>query len=510
MITRTKIIKGSYFDSVTLMRVGRELNGMPGVADAAVVMGTAANKNILKNSGLLTRDLAAARDVDLLLAVKAREKASADKALAAAENLLKQASRRTGESGREDKPSSLDAATRILPEANMAVISVAGRYAGPLAMECLRKGLHVMLFSDNVPLEQEIALKKFARSKGLLVMGPDCGTAIINGAPLGFADAVERGPIGVIASAGTGLQEVTCLISNAGSGISQAIGTGGRDIKKDVGGIMMTEGLQALAADPDTKVILIISKPPDPPVMKKILRHVKQIRKPVVTLFLGHPIADGPTDLEEAALMAVEIARGGNMEAVRHRLAERDRDLRARARALASRCRRQQRFIRGLFCGGTFCAEAQVILSSLIKEPLYSNVPAPSVKKLKNSLQSEAHTLLDFGEDEFTVGRPHPMIDFSLRNQRILQEADDPETAIVLLDVVLGYGAHPSPAGELAPVVHKAVRSVHVICSVTGTDRDPQHRGAVERALIEAGAIVMPSNAAACKLAGNVAKLLTT
>lgn len=508
MITRTKIIKGAYFDSVTLMRVGREMTGMSGVADAAVVMGTAANKNILKNSGLLTRDLATAKDADLLIAVKARDAASAEKALAAAESLLKQSSAVASETTAQEKVSSLDSALNILPHANLAVISVAGRYAGALAMQCLQKGLHVMLFSDNVPLEQEITLKKLARSRGLLVMGPDCGTAIINGAPLGFANTVRRGPIGVVASAGTGLQEVTCIISNAGSGISQAIGTGGRDVKKDVGGIMIIEAVNALAANAETKVILVVSKPPDPPVVKALMRRLKQLQKPVVTLFLGQDTGEGPRTLEEAALMAVELARGGNVEAVRHRLAERDRDLRARARALATRCRRSQRFIRGLFCGGTFCAEAQVVLSAMLKAPIYSNVPAPPVKKLKNSLKSVAHTLVDFGEDEFTVGRPHPMIDFSLRNQRILQEAANPETAVILLDVVLGFGAHPQPAEELTPVVRKAARSVNVVCSVTGTDQDPQNRGAVERALIDAGAVVMPSNAAACKLATDVAKFL--
>lgn len=508
MIIRTKIITGAYFDSVTLMRVGRELSKMPGVQDAAVVMGTAANKNILKNSGLLARDLLPAKDADLLVAVKAQDADAAQKAVEAASELLKRASATTAEKTSGKTASSLDGALQLLPEANMAVISVAGRYAGALAMQCLRKGLHVMLFSDNVPLEQEIELKRFARKRGLLVMGPDCGTAIINGAPLGFANAVRRGSIGVVASAGTGLQEVTCLISNHGGGISQAIGTGGRDVKKTVGGIMFIEALTALAADPETKVILLISKPPDPTIARAIEKRTKRIRKPVVVLFLGHPLPDGPSTLEEAALFAIELERGGNVEAVRHRLAERDRDLRARARALAARCRRQQRFVRGLFCGGTFCSEAQVVMASLLKQPLYSNVPTPPVRKLKNSLKSVSHTVVDFGEDEFTVGRPHPMIDFSLRNQRILAEAADPQTAVILLDVVLGYGAHPDPAAEIAPVVRKAAKTAHVVCSVTGTDQDPQNRGAVERALIEAGAVVMSSNAAACKLAAEIAKFL--
>lgn len=507
MVTRSEIRRSAYFDSVTLMRVARELTRIPGIMDAAAVMGTAANKNILKMSGLLTPELSAAKDSDLLIVVKARNVAAAEKALHAAAELLKPASEATPGQDTAPRPTHLDSAIKTLPEANMAVISVAGRYAGDLAMQCLERGLHVMLFSDNVPLEQEIALKKLAHKKGLLLMGPDCGTAIINGAPLGFANAVRRGSIGVVASAGTGLQEVTCLISNSGHGISQAIGTGSRDVTKSVGGIMFIDGLKALADDPQTRVVLAVSKPPDPEVALAIRKVLRAISKPVVTLFLGTPVADGPTTLEEAALMAIELDRGGHAGAVRQRLAKRDRELLARVHAEVSRLGPHRRYVRGLFCGGTFCVEAQVVLPSVLKGPFYSNVPTPPVRKLKNPLKSVAHTVVDFGEDEFTVGRPHPMIDFSLRNRRILQEANDPQTAVIVLDVVLGFGAHPDPASELAPVVRDAARKVPIICSLTGTDHDPQNRAGVEKALSDAGATVLSSNAAACRMAAEIAFL---
>jgi FdrA protein len=496
-----QIKKGAYFDSVTLMRVGKELTALPGVADAAVIMGTRSNQAILNASGLFLPQFTQAADTDLLIAVKANTAKSAQSALATVDTLLSNATRKSVTSS-EIRPVSLDGARKVLPEANLALISVAGRYAGEVARRALEGGLHVMLFSDNVPLEQEIELKQFARKRGLLVMGPDCGTAIISGVPLAFANAVNRGNIGIVAAAGTGLQEVSCIISNEGAGVSQAIGTGGRDVKQEVGGIMFIEALQAMARDDETRVILLVAKPPHPQVQKRIEKVTRTIRKPVVTLFVGAATGGrGPATLEEAALQAVALAQDQPPGAVVRQLATRDGEISKLARRAASRRRHGQKYVRGLFSGGTFCAEAQIILKEMLAD-VYSNVPVGGVKRLRNSLVSQKHTLIDLGEDEFTVGRPHPMIDYSLRNRRILEEAADPGTAVILLDVVLGYGANPDPAAELAPVLRRAARKVAVVCSITGTDQDPQNRGRVETALRKAGAVVMPSNAAACKLAG--------
>ncbi|HBA84468.1 MAG TPA: FdrA family protein [Verrucomicrobia bacterium] len=491
-----QIRKGAYFDSVTLMRVGKEIAGRPGIVDAAVVMGTRANKAILEGSGLMIPSFENAGDTDLLVALKAKDRKAADAALAALSAQLSKAISPTDAAAEKASPHSLDGALKIMPDAQMALISVAGRYAGLEAMKALNKGLHVMLFSDNVPLETEIELKQLARKKGLLVMGPDCGTAIVNGTPLAFANVVRRGPIGIVAAAGTGLQEVSTIISNEGSGISQAIGVGGRDVKKEVGGLMFIEGIKALAADQDTRVILLVSKPPHPDVLKKIRAAMTRVKKPIVSLFLGAGQAGkDPQTLEEAALMAVELARGGKPKAVT------DCDEGTAPQPL----RKGQKYIRGLFSGGTFCYEAQILLGNTLRD-LYSNAPTANARPLKNSLKSQKHTLIDLGEDEFTVGRPHPMIDFTFRNRRIQQEAADPETAVILLDVVLGYGAHPDPAGELREVIRKASRQVCVICSVTGTDADPQNRTHVVEALEAAGALVLPTNAAACRLAGQIVR----
>jgi len=498
MIVVGQIRKGAYFDSVTLMRVGKDIAALPGVIDAAVVMGTKSNKAILGSSGLLTVEFTKANDTDLLVAIKGETETATRSALGAVDGLLKKTVRTTTNAS-ESRPATLGGALTLLPGANLALISIAGRYAGAEAMRALENGLHVMLFSDNVPIEQEIALKKAAQKRGLLVMGPDCGTAIINGVPLAFANVVNRGNIGIVAAAGTGLQEVSCIISNAGAGISQAIGTGGRDVKKEVGGIMFLEGLKALAKDEQTKVILLVSKPPHPEVLKRITKVLKSIRKPVVTMFIGA----SSTTLEESALAAVALSRGKQPQ----ELAARNAEILRLAHREARKRSKRQKYIRGLFSGGTFCAEAQILLLPMISG-VYSNAPTGAAKPLKNSLKSTKNTLIDLGEDEFTVGRPHPMIDYSLRNKRIIEEATDPETAVILLDVVLGYGSHPDPGAELSPVIRQASRKVSVVCSITGTNQDPQNRSRVEAALRKSGAIVMPSNAAAGKLAGQIIQSL--
>jgi len=495
-----KIKKGAYFDSVALMTVGREISAFDGVVDAAVVMGTRENKAILSGSGLLTPDFEEAGDCDLLIAVKLENAESVEGVLSSVEEHLKQA-RNPGGNAEEFSPMSLEGALDISPDANLALISVAGKYAGDEAMKALEAGLHVMLFSDNVAIEKEAALKRFARDKGLLVMGPDCGTAIINGVPLAFANVVKRGAIGVVAASGTGLQEVTSIISNEGCGISQAIGTGGRDVKKDVGGIMFIEAMKSLASDESTEVILLVSKPPHEDVLREIIAQAETIDKPVVSFFLG---ADSGS-LEKAALLAVAYAKGEDPAEVGKQLAARKEEIVATAREEAGGREPGQKYVRGLFSGGTFCSEAQILFDGMISQ-VYSNAPTGTASRLEDSLKSVKNTVVDLGEDEFTVGRPHPMIDFALRTKRIRDEADDPETAVILLDVVLGYGSNMDPAGELRDVVRDASRKVSVVCSITGTDDDPQDRKHVETVLSSAGAVVMPSNAAACELAGQIVR----
>ena len=520
MALKTLVKKSEYHDSVTLMLVARELTKFPGVIDVGVIMATEANKALLKESGLLTSEAQSATPNDLVIVVSANDNA-ADAALLEAERLLKQ--KRLTDEGVEFRPRTLRGAVKMNPQANVAVISVAGRYAADEAWDALRRGLHVLLFSDNVSLEDEIALKKYARDHGLLLMGPGAGTAIINGVALGFANVVLSGPVGIVSAAGTGLQEVSTLLAKYGVGITQGIGTGGRDLKEEVGGIMMLEGLKALQADPATKVIALVSKPPSPSVAEAILDQVAQSDKPTVIGFMGatslrgalfatkqsrgaaNEIASQKTlamTLQETALLAAKAA-GANID-VAEMMAREETALQAQAKELRATLKPGQKYLRGLFSGGTLCYEAQVIWRDMLKEPVLSNAPLTHNHQLADSLHSVKHTCVDLGEEEFTVGRPHPMIDNDLRIRRLLQEARDPEVAAIMLDVVIGYGAHPDPASELGPAIRQAKqladRELIIVASVTGTEQDPQRLSTQVAALKAAGTTVCDSNAAAARL----------
>jgi len=524
-----QLIKHSeYHDSVSLMLVARELSQQDGVQDAAVVMATEANKSILEGAGLLTEAAKAATPNDLVIAVKTKTEAAADSALEKAEGLLKK--KAAASEGGEFRPKTLRGALSMHPAVNVAVISVAGRYAADEAWEALLRGLHVLLFSDNVSLEDEIALKEYARDHGLLLMGPGAGTSIINNVALGFANVIPAGPVGIVSAAGTGLQEVSTLLARQGVGITQGLGTGGRDLKKEVGGIMMLEALKALQADPATEVLVLVSKPPAEVVVQKILKQVAESSKPTVICFLGGEVgvlASLPNvipahTLQECALLAAKAVKPelGNipayLEAENARLAK-------QASELKQKLKPEQRYLRGLFSGGTLCYEAQVIWKEALDSPVYSNAPLPGEAALPDSTKSQRHSAVDLGEEEFTVGRPHPMIDNDLRIRRLLQEARDPEVAVIMLDVVIGYGAHPDPASELGKAVEEAQalaqrdparvpahgagkkrgasgRELLVVASVTGTEGDPQGLSRTIATLTQKGVIVCESNSAAARL----------
>ena len=514
MPVQTRIKVSEYHDSVSLMLAARELARQPGIADAAVIMATEANKNILREAGLLTPEAQAAAANDLVIAVSGEAGALAA-ALAQAEALLqkKSAAEPGGSGSAAYRPKTLRAAVRSHPQANLAVISVAGRYAAGEAWEALHHGQHVLLFSDNVSLEDEIALKQYAVAHGLLLMGPGAGTAILNGVALGFANVIPPGPVGIVSAAGTGLQEVSTLLARAGVGITQGIGTGGRDLKEAVGGLMMLAGLKALQADPATQVIVLISKPPAEAVAQRVLAQAAQSEKPTVICLLGiepgavrleHPALRLARTLEDAARLAAEAAGQPAKPPAAAESAE-------RVTRLLGRLRPGQRNLRGLFSGGTLCYEAQVIWKERLARPVFSNAPLEAAQQLADSLNSQGHTAIDLGEEEFTVGRPHPMIDNDLRIRRMLQEARDPETAVILLDVVLGYGAHPDPAAELGPAVQQARalaeaegRGLVFVASLTGTEQDPQCLSVQAQALEAAGVEVCESNAAAARLVAGI------
>jgi len=491
------------------MQLQRSLAALPGILDAGVIMGTDANKDILAQSGLLTPEAQTAMADDLVIVVRAEDDAAAQAALDRVDKLLTQRRRRVEQ---EYRPKSIESAAQMMPDAQWVLVSVPGRYAAGVARQALRLGKNVFLYSDNVSLDDEISLKQMAAEKGLLVMGPDCGTAIINGIGLGFANRVCRGPIGVVAAAGTGLQAVTSRIHQLGSGITHGLGTGGRDLSEAVGAVTARQGLDLLSRDPETQVIVLISKPPAPQVADDVLRVARLAGKPVVVDFIGYaPPARQvgnihfATSLDESADLAVQLAAStSDIQSVGQ----------AQGTALTERFAPGQRYLRGLFSGGTLAYEALLILQGYLPG-VYSNVPLDKEYRLANSLVSQEHTIVDLGEDEFTVGRLHPMIDNDLRIRRLQQEAKDPEVAVILLDVVLGYSAHPDPASELAPAIaeartkaEQAGRYLEVVATVIGTDEDPQDLDAQVRQLEEAGARVETSNEAAVHYVGHLLQAL--
>lgn len=473
----TAVVKtNTYFDSVSLMAISTKANGLDGVEQAFVAMGTAMNKGVLKNLGLLTPELETAGNGDLMVVVETRDGVDTAEALAGVEELL------------ERKPSAAGGDTTVThrtiagavqddPAANLAVIAVNGAYAGREARKALENDLHVMLFSDNVPVDEEIALKELAHDKGLLMMGPDCGTAILNGVSLCFGNAVRRGPVGVVAASGTGAQEVSVRIHALGAGISQLIGTGGRDLSEQVGGIMMIDGIRALAADPDTSVIVLVSKPPAPSVEKKVLAEIATAGKPVVVYFVGGSeeavVAAGghfAASSQDAALQAVRL--GVNPEAAVEPFDT------ARIDELASLLKPEQRFVRGLFCGGTLCDESMYAMLET-GDDVWSNIQRDPERRLAAGSPSKGHTFLDFGDDDFTNGRPHPMIDPSQRLARLVEEAADPQVAVVVMDFILGFGSHEDPVGasieaieEAKKVAADAGRHLEIVGYVLGTDLD--------------------------------------
>lgn len=508
---RSTIKRRTYRDSVRLMQMYTSAKSLPGVTEAACLMGTERNKELLAANGLMVPEAASATPDDLIVVVQGEVDTAVDRALASVNEMLAAAPAAVGAT-RDQAPRPLDSALRRAPEVNLALISVPGPYAAAEATRALRRGLHVHLFSDNVSLEDEIALKRLGRERGLLVMGPDCGTAIIGGVPLGFANAVARGPIGIVGASGTGIQQVSVLIDRLGAGISHAIGTGGRDLSDAVGGAMTLMALETLEDDPETAVILIVSKPPGPATLQHVLRRARACSKPVVVCFLGEvsSASGGPVvaeTLEEAAVRAVTLA-GGQSGSDEARAFPRE-GLCALVAAEVAPKLPEQRSLRGLYTGGTLADEAMHVLGRFIN-PIRTNVPLSGGRHVAGSESSAGHVVLDLGDDEFTRGRPHPMIEPSLRAERLTEEAADPNVAVILCDVVIGYGSHPDPAAVLAAAVRsaraRAGRHLTVVASVCGTESDPQGLEHSEQVLRQEGVLVFPSNAYAAEVAGAITR----
>jgi FdrA protein len=520
MIKRLIVRKNRYFDSVFLMQVAHTIAGQPGIHDAFAVMGTDANRRVLAGlgygAGALAAELAAAVPNDLVLALEGEE-AAVEAVASDPDRWLSrgpEGESAAGSAGARD-PRSLAEALALRPDSGVAVISVPGEYAAREARAAIARGLSVFLFSSNVTVEDEVSLKRQARDKGLVVMGPDCGTAYVSGAGIGFANAVRRGPIGIVGTTGTGMQEFASLVHQAGSGISHGIGTGSRDLSDAIGGISTMAAIDALERDPGTKVVTILSKPPGAETTGRLMRRLATCGKLVVVCLLGAPVAPGgrvryASTIDEAvagALEAVGVQPPGNL---RWDLAS----MRAVAAAEVARMKPSQRYLRGVFAGGTFCYQSQAILSEagLL---LHSNSPLPAMRELDDPRESTEHTMVDMGAEIFVEGRPHPMIDATLRRERVAREGRDPAAALLLLDFILGAISSRNPVGDLLDAINRAKsgalgRGDHlcIVASVCGTDDDAQGLEAQSQMLRDAGVLVFPSNAQAALFSREVALLI--
>jgi succinyl-CoA synthetase alpha subunit len=531
--THVSVRQDSYCDSVLLMRFSLDLESREGIAGAVVVMGTPHNKELLIEMGYPEAELAGAGPNDLIVAARAAQ-LDRNRFERAVDALLHEV--RSVQAGgvvgpSVEAPRGLVGALAVEPEANLALISVPGQYAAREARRALALGLHVMLFSDNVSVADEVALKAEAARRGLLCMGPDCGTAIIGGKPLAFANVVRPGSIGIVGASGTGIQEISCCIHRLGGGISQAIGTGGRDLSDEVGGIMTLLGVRALAADPRTEVLVVVSKPPSASVARKVVDELGRAGKPAVVHFVGeaHESRDekklgrGTEGVEQVVFAdtlagtAEEACRWAGMRvpvtadagatsattwASPATATMLDPDEVARlVNTLAPTTR-----LCGLFCGGTTGQEAVSLLARAGVE-VYSNLHKKGPLRVSGIEPVPGHCVLDLGDDVFTAGRPHPMIEPGLRNERLAAALEDPAVGLLLADVVLGHGSHADPAGVLAAGVVEARkramagdRQIVAIASITGTDLDPQSYETQWRHLEDAGIVVMSDNRRAAQL----------
>lgn len=499
MSVKALIKPNTYLDSITLMSISNEANQIEHVKQAMIGMGTDMNKEVIRNVGMISKEVEEAKTSDLMIVIETEKESDIDTAMTEVEQLFTKKDKKKSE--KESVYHSIHEAATDLDHPNLAIISVAGEFAAREARKALDEGLHVMIFSDNVSIEDEIELKGIAHDKGLLMMGPDCGTAIINNVGLCFANKVRTGNIGIIGASGTGSQEMSVRIHEFGKGISQLIGTGGRDLSDEVGGVMMIDALHALEEDPKTDVIVLVSKPPAKNTEKKVLSVVKESSKPVVIWFLGGD-EEAITNVDahyakfskQAAIQAVVLAGAIEDELDKHEL---NLPL---IKEVQEKLTADQKYIRGLFSGGTLCDEA--MFAAMEKYPnVYSNIhPDPSYQ-LEDINMSKEHTFIDFGSDEFTQGKPHPMIDPSTRIERFLQEAKDPEVGVILLDFVLGYGAHEDPVGVMLPAIFEAKdqaekegRHLEILGYVLGTELDEQNLELQIQKLEEAGVTISSSS----------------
>lgn len=476
---------GAYADSVALLQVSKDVAAVDGVQAAQVAMATPLNLDVIASMGF---HLPETSPNDMLVAIRLDDESRLDAALAAVDAALTAVTRRDDSAGSVEEPARTIGTAIKRSGTAMALVSVPGANAAVEAMDALDAGQDVMIFSDNVPVEQEVALKRIAADRDLLVMGPDCGTAMVDGIGLGFANTVQPGPVGLVAASGTGCQQLMCLLDHAGVGMTAALGVGGRDLSIDVGALATRQAMRRLDADPSTKLIVVVSKPPADQVATDLRTFAKTLSTPVHFALLGAGQPD-LTASAEAILQTLgrpvpQWPTWGSSSAA----------------ASAGR-------LRGLFAGGTLCDEAMLLTTESLG-PVHSNIPLDPQYALDSTLTADGTVMIDFGDDSMTAGRAHPMIDPTIRLEYLAKTATDPATSVVLMDVVLGHGADADPAATAGPAIHDAIasaradgRELAVLVACVGTADDPQVLTTQAAALADAGAEVYLSNAQATRRA---------
>jgi FdrA protein len=484
-----------------------------GIIEASVIMATDTNKGILIRLGFPPWVIQEAKDSDIIIAIRAQDQASLNLAIEKANEMLESPEKLSADKEKSSL-TDLDSAFDMMPDANLVLLSIPGEHVKDISLKLIERGLHQQIFSDHVPIEDELEIKQLAVKSGVLILGPGSGTSIINGKGIGFSNVVKEGPVGVVAAAGTGLQELITLLDHCGIGVKQGLGVGGSDPKEKIGGLMMLQCIKLLEKDPDIEVIGIVSKPPSPSIQEKIINYITQDtkKKYVIAFIGGQQLQDDRTGgriLQGASLASAVLAFAKHVG--KEQLIKASAKTGISQNDLYSLLEKEwfklidsQKYIRALYTGGTFTYEAQVILSGILPGPIYSNAPILNIKEMASSLTSEANSIVDLGEEEFTQGRPHPMIDPTIRKLRILEEAKDPEVGVLLMDFVLGYGSHPDPVGaalreikEAKDIAASGGRYLSVITHVCGTTGDPQGYDSSISKLQSVGAVVLPTNAIA-------------
>lgn len=494
---KTVVKKGSYHDSVVLMLLTNQISTIEGVKKVSIMMATPANKDIYRQSGLATEELEAASANDLVIVADVDDDSLLNTIEDEMEKFFQKQSTESNEKKGAESVKSWEKALAKQPDANLAVISIPGAYAALEADRALDEGLNVFMFSDNVTLEDEVSLKKKAHEKGLAVMGPDCGTGIIQSVPIAFTNNVAPGSIGIIGASGTGIQELTTIIDRLGEGVTNAIGIGGRDLNAAVGGITMMDMIDAMEDDDAVKVLVIVSKPPAKEVRDKIAARLSNFSKPIVTLFVGEKPEYHEENfyhaytLDEAARLAVGLVRG---EEIPEASVDVDESQFYKAE--------DKKTIKAYYSGGTLANEAAM----LIKDAMDVKVPPEDIEGYM--LQLDGNVVVDLGDDAYTQGKPHPMIDPAKRIECMQEAVDDESTGAVLFDIMLGYGSHADMAGALLPTIKELMakaesqgRKVFFVATVCGTRRDFQGYDEAVNKLKDAGVIVCENNKLACRTA---------